>query len=136
MLKIASFPLGADFYDIISLLDKIQRPYKNHLLTSDQVKKALHLYDNYKDKASMVWVITLGCYSVKGFPYRSKGSILQLNPFGGTVSRNIAPEAPFGHGPRYKITFTGDITPMIPPPGYLLHAYDIAHWELHSTENT
>jgi hypothetical protein len=137
------FKKDVSFFDLISLLDKIQRPYKEHCLTSIDLVTGRHLYDNYQDKAAAVYVTVSGAYSVSGFPYKSKATVIVYHHNGGQITRQIVPEALYGHGPVYRIDLIDPRTDVsrnvstIPvTPDYMIQSQDADRVVIVSRKNT
>lgn len=135
-MKSFTFPLSASFFDIISLIDKIQRPYKNHNLTSHDLKTSLYLFEAYRDRADSVWIRTFPAYSMRGFKYKSKGTILTLHNAGGQITRAVLPEAVFAHGPRYTVHLCGNVQKFEFTTSYYISDPDPEHIILSSISET
>jgi hypothetical protein len=98
------------FFDIIRLLDKIQyRKTSDHLMTSNDVKKALFLHEEARKMGNPVYTNFYSCYSITGYKFERWCSHLVLNPHGGFISWQVAPERQYGKGDRFTITIINPV---------------------------
>lgn len=102
-----NLPENADFLEIIRLLDHVQYKATSHCLTAEDVKTALHVYDQMKKYCVHCYVDVYGGFSVKGYQYKSHCSALSLTPNGGCVRRMVAPEERYGKGSKIVIILEG-----------------------------
>jgi len=131
------FKKDVSFLDLVSLLDKIQKPYKDHCLNSIDIVTGRHLYDNYQNKAAAVYVTVSGAYSVSGFPYKSKATVITFHHNGGQITRQTVPEARYGHGPVYRIDLIDPRLTAIPvTPDYMIQSQDADRIVIVSRKNT
>lgn len=136
-LKQLLFKKDASFLDLVSLLDKIQKPYKEHCLDSLAIVTGRHLYDNYQDKAAAVYITVYGAYSVSGFPYKSKATVITFHHNGGQITRQVVPEARYGHGPVFRIDMIDPrLAPIPVTPDYLILSQDADRIVIVSRKNT
>ena len=93
------------FFDLIRLLDKIQyRKTSDHLMTSHDVKRLLHLHAEAVKMGESVYTEFYSAYSIKGFKFKRWCVHFIFNPTGGFISWQEAPEIQYGKGDRFKIT--------------------------------
>jgi len=125
-----TFTLKEGFLDIIRLLDKVQIKASSNLLTSDDVKKCLHLRQNLLPCAEAVYIEAYGGFSFQGYPYKSVCSNLILTNDGGTVRRMTAPEERYGKGSRYSIHLlkTNDLLNSVVLPSFFIKNNSSEHY--------
>jgi hypothetical protein len=118
-----TIPPDADFFELCRLTDKVQGKATAHLLTSDDIKKTMNIFQYVKDFGKKVYVVCLTAYSFKGFRFKSVCTRLMLTNDGGTLSRVEAKEAPaesYGKDSKFCIAVEEPVPFLKTPSGFFL----------------
>jgi hypothetical protein len=94
---------NSTLYDIVPIIDKVQKRSATNELCAADIVKTIEYLEYYKGSAEKVYVECIGGYSFRGYKFRSHCTILTLTDTGGIVARKEAPETFTGRGDRFKV---------------------------------